>query len=125
MSAIVVLALSLMLMAVISIWRLKPQLIDKLVRKPELKLDDSPLPKDEEGDEDLESAMSFADVLKDAPGKDTAPAAVAPQSIFRAYDIRGVVGKTLTTDIARDIGMAIGSEARDRGLKQLVVARTY
>ena len=45
------------------------------------------------------------------------------KSIFRAYDIRGVLGKTLTAGVARQIGRAIGSEARDRGLKEIVVAR--
>jgi len=44
-------------------------------------------------------------------------------SIFRAYDIRGVVGTTLTTGVARLIGRAIGSEARDRGLSEIVVGR--
>jgi phosphomannomutase/phosphoglucomutase len=57
------------------------------------------------------------------------PALAAPveveldKSIFRAYDIRGVLGKTLTAGVARQIGRAIGSEARDRGLKEIVVAR--
>jgi len=45
------------------------------------------------------------------------------RSIFRAYDIRGVVGKTLTKGVARLIGRAIGSEARARELKEIVVAR--
>ena len=45
------------------------------------------------------------------------------RSIFRAYDIRGVVGKTLTKGVARLIGRAIGSEARARGLQEIVVAR--
>ncbi|HEY6544072.1 MAG TPA: phosphomannomutase/phosphoglucomutase [Dokdonella sp.] len=44
-------------------------------------------------------------------------------SIFRAYDIRGVVGDTLTQGVARLIGRAIGSEARDRGLSEIVVGR--
>jgi phosphomannomutase/phosphoglucomutase len=43
--------------------------------------------------------------------------------IFRAYDIRGVVGETLTIGVARLIGRAIGSEARDRGLSEIVVGR--
>lgn len=42
------------------------------------------------------------------------------RSIFRAYDIRGVLGETLTNDIARQIGRAVGSEARDRGLREIV-----
>ena len=32
-----------------------------------------------------------------------------PAEIFRAYDIRGIVGKTLTPAIVRDIGRALGS----------------
>jgi len=43
--------------------------------------------------------------------EETAPLTVdVPDSIFRAYDIRGVVGDTLTPDIVRIIGQAIGSE---------------
>ena len=45
------------------------------------------------------------------------------RSIFRAYDIRGIVGKTLSKGVARLIGRAIGSEAQHRGLKEIAVAR--
>jgi phosphomannomutase/phosphoglucomutase len=45
------------------------------------------------------------------------------RSIFRAYDIRGVVGETLTPAVARTLGRAIGSEARERGLGEIVVGR--
>jgi phosphomannomutase/phosphoglucomutase len=45
------------------------------------------------------------------------------QSIFRAYDIRGVLGKTLTAGVARQIGRAVGSEARERGLHEIAVGR--
>ncbi len=45
------------------------------------------------------------------------------RSIFRAYDIRGVLGETLNDDVARQIGRAIGSEAQDRGLREIVVGR--
>jgi phosphomannomutase/phosphoglucomutase len=34
--------------------------------------------------------------------------------IFRQYDIRGVVGVDLTPEVARLVGSAVGSEARDR-----------
>ena len=34
-----------------------------------------------------------------------------PASIFRAYDIRGIVDETLTEDGVRAIGQSIGSEA--------------
>ena len=36
-------------------------------------------------------------------------------SILRAYDIRGVVGRTLTADGARAIGRAFGTEIARRG----------
>lgn len=44
-------------------------------------------------------------------------------SIFRAYDIRGIVGDTLTPKIVSQIGQAIGSEAQARGQDKIVVAR--
>lgn len=47
----------------------------------------------------------------------------APASIFRAYDIRGVVGKTLTEEIVYNIGLAIGSEAFARGQQTIIVGR--
>ena len=46
-----------------------------------------------------------------------------PAEIFKAYDIRGVVGRTLTPPIARSIGQALGSLALDRGRDTIVVAR--
>ena len=46
-----------------------------------------------------------------------------PQEIFKAYDIRGVFGKTLTIEIAEAIGHAIGTEARARGLAAVVIGR--
>ena len=45
------------------------------------------------------------------------------RSIFRAYDIRGVVGETLTPAVARLIGRAVGSEGRDRGMREIVIGR--
>ena len=46
---------------------------------------------------------------------------LAPRSIFKAYDIRGIVGKTLTPKIVESIGHALGSEARQRGDRKSVV----
>ncbi|MCO7246552.1 MULTISPECIES: phosphomannomutase/phosphoglucomutase [Halomonadaceae] len=46
-----------------------------------------------------------------------------PASIFRAYDIRGIVDDTLTEDTVEWIGRAIGSEAAARGESTVVVAR--
>ncbi len=56
---------------------------------------------------------------KAAPAEDGA----VPRAIFRAYDIRGVVDSTLTTEGAYEIGRAIGSEAWVRGEQAVVVAR--
>jgi phosphomannomutase / phosphoglucomutase len=43
--------------------------------------------------------------------------------IFKAYDIRGVVGKTLTAPVVRAIGQALGTLALERGRDTLVVGR--
>jgi phosphomannomutase/phosphoglucomutase len=44
-------------------------------------------------------------------------------SIFKAYDIRGIVGRTLTIEGARAIGAALGSEAIERGVSEITVGR--
>jgi len=46
-----------------------------------------------------------------------------PDSIFRAYDIRGVVGDTLTDQIVYELGRAIGSEAYEQGEQTVIIAR--
>ncbi|MGH8469900.1 MAG: phosphomannomutase/phosphoglucomutase [Gammaproteobacteria bacterium] len=46
-----------------------------------------------------------------------------PDSIFRAYDIRGIVAETLTEEAVYKIGLALGSEASDLGQAEVVVAR--
>ncbi len=46
-----------------------------------------------------------------------------PQEIFKAYDIRGIVGKTLTAGIVEAIGHAIGSEATARGQHTIAIGR--
>ena len=57
----------------------------------------------------------------DGPARPAEPAEEIPASIFRAYDIRGVVGQTLTPDVVRSLGRAIGSEAFDRSQQTVVV----
>jgi len=44
-----------------------------------------------------------------------------PKEIFKAYDIRGIVGKTLTPDIVEAIGQALGSEALARKQKTICI----
>lgn len=46
-----------------------------------------------------------------------------PAEIFKAYDIRGVVGRSLTPEIVEAIGHAIGSEAISRKQREIVVGR--
>jgi phosphomannomutase/phosphoglucomutase len=48
---------------------------------------------------------------------------ILPSEIFKAYDIRGIVGSTLTPKIVERIGQAIGSEARARQHPRVVVGR--
>lgn len=46
-----------------------------------------------------------------------------PDSIFRAYDIRGLAGEELTPEVMFVLGRAIGSEAYAQGEQGVVVAR--
>ena len=46
-----------------------------------------------------------------------------PKEIFKAYDIRGIVGKTLTPEVVEAIGHAIGSEATARGQSAIAIGR--
>ncbi|MFN0160789.1 MAG: phosphomannomutase/phosphoglucomutase [Burkholderiales bacterium] len=46
-----------------------------------------------------------------------------PHEIFKAYDIRGIVGKTLTPAIVEAIGRAIATEGRARGVREIAVGR--
>ena len=46
-----------------------------------------------------------------------------PAEIFKAYDIRGIVGRTLTPQIVTAIGQAIGSEARARAQTAVAIGR--
>jgi phosphomannomutase/phosphoglucomutase len=60
------------------------------------------------------------------PAKPAAPASApvtVDPSIFRAYDVRGIVGKTLTADVARLLGQSIGTVMREKGLHEIVVGR--
>lgn len=46
-----------------------------------------------------------------------------PREIFKAYDIRGIVDKTLTSEIVEAIGHAIGSEAVARKQTAIAIGR--
>jgi phosphomannomutase/phosphoglucomutase len=46
-----------------------------------------------------------------------------PKEIFKAYDIRGIVGKSLTPEVVEAIGHAIGSEATGRNQHTIAIGR--
>ena len=78
--------------------------------------------------ETLTEAMARAPAATPAPAvRSNAPAPAEAlgidRSIFRAYDIRGVLGRTLDANVARLIGQAIGSVMRDKQLSEIVVGR--
>lgn len=51
------------------------------------------------------------------------PSVALSASIFKAYDIRGIVGKTLDAGIARQLGMAFGNAVRAGGEHAVIVGR--
>ena len=51
------------------------------------------------------------------------PGETVAAEIFRAYDIRGIVGRELTPKVAALIGQAIGSVLQVQGLRDIVVGR--
>ncbi|MES1154027.1 MAG: phosphomannomutase/phosphoglucomutase, partial [Rhodanobacter sp.] len=57
-----------------------------------------------------------------APAPAAAAVGVDP-GIFRAYDVRGVVGKTLNKDVAHALGQSIGTLMGEKGLREIVVGR--
>ena len=44
-------------------------------------------------------------------------------SIFREYDVRGIVGTDLTMEMAEAIGKAFGTTAQTRGCRTVAVGR--
>lgn len=77
---------------------------------------------------------TLAESIMQAPAKPAAAPRAEPAvaragavaidgGIFRAYDIRGIVGQTLDIGIAELIGHAIGSLMHDKGLLEIVVGR--
>jgi phosphomannomutase/phosphoglucomutase len=67
--------------------------------------------------------VDLLDAAPDGPVSAYAGLESLPQEIFRAYDIRGVVGDTLTEQIVYELGRAIGSEAYEQGEQTVIVAR--
>jgi phosphomannomutase/phosphoglucomutase len=73
---------------------------------------------------DIDMIGRDADILgisgNDAQGESVS---AVSEAIFRAVDIQGIVGRTLDSSVAKQIGKALGSEAYERGDQTLIVAR--
>lgn len=93
----------------------------------------STLDADFEAEEELPGAASVVsppamhlhyDIAERRKKKETthAPVELTP-GIFRAYDIRGIIDKTLDSGIARNIGQAVGSQVLEKDAGPVVVAR--
>jgi phosphomannomutase/phosphoglucomutase len=57
------------------------------------------------------------------PHKKALPPIELVSSIFRAYDIRGIVGKTLDAEVARQVGQVVGSLTLEADAGPVIVAR--
>jgi phosphomannomutase/phosphoglucomutase len=90
---------------------------------------ESPLPTPTETPMPSAEPVAALPRTKPMPPPVAPPAAPAPPaievdaSIFRAYDVRGVVGKTLNADVARLLGQSIGTLMAEKGLREIVVGR--
>ena len=58
-----------------------------------------------------------------APASAPVPVVNVDPSIFRAYDVRGVVGKTLSKEVAHALGQSIGALMGEKGLREIVIGR--
>src|SRR5690606_26771087 len=88
----------------------------------------APAEEEEGASPTLEEALELAPAGETPAAATVAEAPVAPPvaidpGIFRAYDIRGIVGQSLDAGIAELIGQAIGSLMHEQGLKEIVVGR--
>ena len=57
------------------------------------------------------------------PHQKVLPPVELVESIFRAYDIRGIVGKTLDAEVARQVGQVVGSLTLEAEAGPVIVAR--
>ncbi|UNK48102.1 phosphomannomutase/phosphoglucomutase [Lysobacter sp. S4-A87] len=99
-------------------------------RAPHLKLARGKVEAADEGDvQTLAESMEQSPLpVKSPPVPPSKPVSSAQpiaidRGIFRAYDIRGVVGQSLDAGVAELIGHAVGSLMHDQGLTDIVVGR--
>ncbi|MDY6921430.1 MAG: phosphomannomutase/phosphoglucomutase [Pseudomonadota bacterium] len=69
-----------------------------------------------------DNPLELTDIATAEPELTQIDVTVSPQ-IFRAYDIRGIVGDTLDHDVAYALGAAIASDARDAGQEAVLLGR--
>ncbi|MGR8999974.1 MAG: phosphomannomutase/phosphoglucomutase, partial [Gammaproteobacteria bacterium] len=77
---------------------------------------------------DRENALKRPEIIKESlPKIHDMPANLTKTDemavIFRAYDIRGIVGKTLTRERVYNIGRALGTDAKNHDCKTIVMGR--
>jgi len=95
-----------------------PTLAQALERAP------TPPPVESPAEAPAEAPAPAAKALAEAgPDTSRSPAVAIDRGIFRAYDIRGVVGETLDAGVAEHIGQAVGSLMHDQDLSDIVVGR--
>ncbi len=76
-----------------------------------------------QGADEIEVELILDEAEEEGDSKDTdgkSSALEVPAEIFRAYDIRGLAA-TLNNKLVYDLGLAIGTEALQRGQKRMVV----
>ena len=75
---------------------------------------------------DAADGLGFAVTEEDQAtliGDDEQIKRLLPESVFREYDIRGIVGETITEESFEWIGRAIGTEALEAGQTSIIVGR--
>ena len=70
---------------------------------------------------EVEEITDPAELL--SAGAGTKPTIEVPESLFRAYDIRGIVGEALTPALAELLGQGIAGLVREQGGERVCVAR--
>lgn len=87
-----------------------------------------PEPADEAESSSVDDEKLFEAALSEAnnsaismPSEQSPTKSSSIDSLFKAYDIRGIVGKTLDKDIVFIIGQAIGSEVKEKNIKTVIV----
>ncbi|HEY0659741.1 MAG TPA: phosphomannomutase/phosphoglucomutase [Lysobacter sp.] len=71
----------------------------------------------------LAAPRAAAPVVVDSKPAGPAQAVTIDRGIFRAYDVRGIVGQSLDAGIAELLGQSIGSLMQQQGLLEIVVGR--